>query len=155
MIAFWHTCPYQLQRRCPGCTQHQTLRGRAPCGSPWTQVAQPYPAALCDSWSAFVDYWLRAARSLHASKAFKYKPVIRAWDATLGYRRATVRPCSIQFVGLLLLLSCRQCSTWPTWRSPPRPTSVRGDSDHRAHEQVSRQVHCVALQLDARGKDFT
>ena len=41
----------RLAQRCLGCSCHQILRGRAPCGTAWTHLAEPYPLKLVDLWA--------------------------------------------------------------------------------------------------------
>lgn len=45
-----------LARRCPGCSCHQILRGRAPCGTAWTRLAEPYPPRLTAALARCLDH---------------------------------------------------------------------------------------------------
>ncbi len=62
-----------LERRCRGgpyCTytgkQHVVLRGKAPDGRYWTQVAEPYPLSMCDAVGNLAAAALSLARKGHA-----------------------------------------------------------------------------------------
>ena len=133
-----------LCRRCPGCDYHQPIAGRAPCGTPWSQLA-----------SAYFPMWARSYALIFRHLA--HQPFTAASDRRLGWcapcdispanvlRKAGFQPSAHRHIDTVARRICAMCQ--PSGRAAPQ--LIADGLQPETHLQVAlRTTHPYLRPLD-------